>query len=192
MKHFIYYNDDGKIVTTGFTNELNIKLNCNDYHYLILNEPLNNPEGYYVYNSKLLLKPDKPTAKGIWEFNYKNKTWEDTYVPPSLDELKTLTWNRIKIQREKLISSGVVYNGNTYDSDLTSQNKIMLSLSLKSDVTWITKDNKQILLSHEELSELNNIIQNRVQLIYSKSQEIREFINLADDYNTLKQIQLII
>ena len=192
MNHFIYYDDDGKIITKGFSNELNIKSNCKNYHYLILDKSLENALDYYVHNSKIVPKPDKPVTNGIWEFNYKTKNWEDKYVPPDLSELKKLTWDRIKTYREQLISSGVEYNNNIYDSDIKSQNNILLSLSLKSPVIWITKDNRQVLLSYEELSELNIIIQTHVQNVYSKSQEVRELIELAEDYETLKQIKLVI
>lgn len=184
MKHYIYYDNHGKITGTGTANLATITANQGGFFVAILPELLKNPDNYY-YQNGLIKKPAKPS--GNYQFDYVTKTWVDLYT---LDELKTQKWEQVKQQRDILLSK-ILFNGVWFSSDAVSQQHLALAIQSGQDAVWTSLDNQQIAMTNEQLRNLYQAIAEQTQAIHAKSQQLRQMIENAKDKNMLANINIL-
>ena len=184
MKHYIYYDNHGKITGTGTANLATITANQGGFFVAILPELLKNPDNYY-YQNGLIKKPAKPS--GNYQFDYVTKTWVDLY---RLDELQSQTWDKIKQQRDILLSK-ILFNGVWFSSDVVSQQRLALAVQSGQDAVWTSLDNQQIAMTNEQLRNLYQAIAEQTQAIHAKSQQLRQMIENAKDKNMLANINIL-
>lgn len=109
----------------------------------------------------------------FFKFNYDSKTWEDTR---DLEETKRQKWESIKLQRNSAEQSGFEYNGNRYDSDLTSQMRIMGAVLLNQPARWTLQDNEVIELTTEELREMGMALSVHINALHERARAARQLI----------------
>lgn len=142
------------------------------------------PEGY---NSTSIMPPRNtdywngtswvdigPAPQWYFQFDYNTKKWVDSR---DLEQTKKEKWERIKLERNTLELSGFVYNGNVYDSDMTSQIRIICGAVLGAPTTWTLQNNEVIELTSEQLKELGQALAQHVQGLHDRARAARININ---------------
>lgn len=71
MKHFVVFDDNGKILRKGYCQDVDFPLQATDREGII--EALSLTDFEYVENGQLVSMPPKPP--GDWFFDYAGKTW---------------------------------------------------------------------------------------------------------------------
>ncbi len=128
-----------------------------------------------------------------------------------LQNLKTIKTNEINHKRKKFIDSGIECLGYTWDSDDISRNNLIGTLLaynagiLKVDETtgyvikWRTKDNQDVFLTPQDLTELSTTMLNHVnnayliswdsknQITNCKTKDEIDVIEINSLYNMLKE-----
>ncbi|MFW1737575.1 DUF4376 domain-containing protein, partial [Acinetobacter sp. ULE_I037] len=92
------------------------------------------------------------------------KQWID---PRSLDEAKDQKWSEIKIQRETAEYGGFSFLNFTFESDVTSQARIIVASDLGVSVDWTLKDNSIVSLDAEQLRGLRIALAQHVSNCHS-------------------------
>ena len=156
---------------------------------------LNTPEGclavedppsdncYYDNGWKAL--PSSPHSKYI--FDYTIKDWID---PRTLEQAKFDAWSDIKYRRDELEFGGFNYAGHIYDSDPTSQTRIMNAATMGIAQEWTTKDNTVVSLSDDQIKELGVALVMHVAFVHELGRAAREKLDAAQTIEEVEAITL--
>ena len=106
-------------------------------------------------------------------FDYTTKQWVD---PRSLDEIKSQKWAEIKSQRDQLEFGGFEFDGGIYDSDQTSQGRIMGAAIAGVDQVWTLADNTTVELSAAQLQQLYAALQAHIAGVHERGRIARLLI----------------
>lgn len=120
-----------------------------------------------------------PNAFSHWDFVLLD--WVDDR---SLDELKASQWAQIKQARSQAEYAGFTWDGSTFDSDATSQNRItgavtLAALSAAFTIDWVLADNSVRTLNAQEMCAVGAALGQHVAAIFSKGVLLREAIEVA-------------
>lgn len=126
-----------------------------------------------------------PAPQWYFKFNYDLKEWVDSR---DLEETKKSKWEQIKLQRNTLVLSGFEYNGNTYDSDMFSQIRIIGGAVLGAPTAWTLKNNEVIDLTLEQLTLLGQALAAHVQALHDRARVARQNINAC---TTVDQVDAV-
>ena len=119
-------------------------------------------------------------------FNYETKQWIDER---SIELVKDQHWQKIKAERDAFEFGGFEFDGGVYDSDLTSQNRIMGASAAGIPQSWTLRDNSVVDLTSQQLNELYASLQAHIAQSHERGRIARELINNA---TTKEDIELIV
>lgn len=170
------FNDDGKTV------ELNTPAGMQ-----VVEGKYDDKDGY-IENNQFVEKPVQPDPNYV--FDWITKTWID---PRTLADLKATKWIEIKAIRDLKEFGGFVFNGLEFDSDATSQQRIMGAVQLAQldpnyTVTWTLKDNTTTNLTNQNILDLGTALGNYVTQLHTTSQNLRTLIEQATTKDQLDSI----
>ena len=151
-----------------------------------------NIEQYFYDGNSFKLKPPKPAESGDWEFDNTSLQWVDKtppVIPLTLDEIKAQKWAEIKAQRDQLEFGGFEFEGNTYDSDQTSQGRIMGAALAGVDQVWTLADNTTVELSASQLQQLYAALQAHIASVHERGRIARQLIFDAETKEQVEAVQ---
>lgn len=150
MEHYLYYESNGQIralckASDAYPDLLSITIYDAASVQML---------GQYVSDGELVNLPQKPAPNYI--FNYTTKQWEDLRT---LQAVKTAQWETIKQARSAAEYAGFTWDGSTFDSDATSQNRItgavtLAQMSAAFSVDWILADNTVRTLNQADMLQV--------------------------------------
>lgn len=111
------------------------------------------------------------------EFDYETKKWKDTR---DLNETRQLKWNQIKLERNQLEFGGFEFEGNKYDSDSSSQLRIISAHLFGLPTLWTLKTDEVIELDGEQIEGLGKALAKHVQSAHERGRKARELILSAE------------
>lgn len=178
MKTFVTFNRDGKIVnvaTSTHPTEIDGDFEVAEFpvgtlvsaqtHYIAGWVPVNIPKQQSPHHT----------------FNWQTKQWED---PRTLQDLKDAQWRQIKQARSQAEYAGFTWDGSTFDSDATSQNRITGAVTLAQmspdfTIGWVLKDNTVRTLNQTEMLQVGATLGQHVATIFAKAAGLRVLIEAA-------------
>ena len=119
------------------------------------------------------------------------------YAPEKpLDELKQEKHNEINNSREQARKTeGVLYNGDLFDIDETSQSNILAQIKVaellknsEATYTYRSKTNQKHSFTVTQLQELGLAIAQKVNEIYQKSWDLKAQVDAAETEEEIKNI----
>jgi hypothetical protein len=122
------------------------------------------------------------------DFDFDTFTYPPRQVPPlSLADAKQVKWNTIKEKRASMEVAPIEVNGELYDADMISQQRILSAVQLANlpesaarfSVSWTLANNKTLSLSARDLLNLNSAIAGRTAALFIYSQNLRQKIEHA-------------
>lgn len=122
-----------------------------------------------------------------FKFNYESKEW---YDPTGLHEYKLRKWEEIKAQRDLHEFGGFNWNGYIFDSDSTSQARILGAFIAATPIVWTLSNNIAINLSPQDMSAVYTALQQHVAAIHERGRIARQKINNATSTLELEGITL--
>lgn len=141
------------------------------------------PNSNMFYQDGWVDMPFQPSSNHI--FDYSLKQWVDTR---SIEQVKTLKWRELKIERDTLEEGGFSFSGNTYDSDQVSQGRILGAFLAGTDQTWTLADNSTVHLTVSQLKDLYLELQNHISTIHERGRIARSKINEATSVAEIESI----
>lgn len=105
-----------------------------------------------------------------FSFDYAQKKWVDTR---NLADCQATRWEEIKLQRNKLEFGGFEFEGKKYDSDGTSQGRMLAAFVFGQPVIWTTSDDEVVSLSKEQVVQLGMAMSNHVQSVHERGRNAR-------------------
>ena len=118
-------------------------------------------------------------------FNWQTKQWED---PRTLQDLKDAQWALIKQARSNAEYAGFTWDGSTFDSDATSQNRITGAVALAQTaisfgqpftIDWVLANNTVRTLDGMAMLQAGLALGAHVSAQFSKGLLLREAIEAA-------------
>ena len=188
IKTFIEVAPNGEVVSIGTGTIFNFAPTSPSNKLIELDEKVMLSEEYelhYDFNSQKLKKISRPHSNLI--FDHSSEQW---FNPRSLDELKEQRWEEIKTQRDSFEHNGFEFNGKIYDSDLTSQGRIIAAAQLGATVEWTLQDNSTIWLSPADLQGLVQALAQHVTSVHERGRIARQLIFEAETKEQVEAINL--
>lgn len=112
-------------------------------------------------------------------------TWNNGWVDErSLQEYKDAKWEEMKAERQAQEFSTVTYNGNVYDADALSQQRIqgaaqLAVLDANISVDWTLLDNSVVTLTAAEIIGLGIALGVHVTAAYNRGRTVRVEVESA-------------
>jgi hypothetical protein len=182
--NYYWYDDNGKIVQGIWNYNIdNITESAlsKRYHGVQSRMQIQNIHDFYVVKGELKRMPEKENPYQIWDWS--THRWITT---EQLSKAKEDKITEFKQQRDKELLEGVYYAGNTFDSDENSKNRLMgLMFSSAYSNSWITKDNRSVYLSKDDIEPLLKLMVEHYSGIYNHYQYKREEVLKA---NTMEAV----
>ena len=182
----IFLNDDSSIrcVLEGIKEliELNTALTDN---YVDDIEPSTSTD-YFCNESGIFMSIGNPPSANH-TFSYTSKEWFD---PRTLEDIKAQKWAEIKVQRDRLEFGGFTFEGNIYDSDQVSQDRIMGATIAGVDQVWTLADNTTVELSASQLQQLYAALQAHIASVHERGRIARQLILEAETKEQVEAVQL--
>ena len=185
MRRYII-DDTGKILTTLQGDSNMVELNtAPDAVFIDTNDIVNISDYYDFDQHRFISIGEAPAPHCI--FDYGIKQWVD---PRSLDEIKSQKWAEIKSQRDQLEFGGFEFEGNIYDSDQVSQDRIMGATIAGVDQVWTLADNTTVSLTASQLQQLYAALQAHIASVHERGCIARQLIFEAETREQVEAIQL--
>lgn len=190
MKRFIIYNTFGEILRAGNAPDDMIAIQAQPGESVM--EGTADEATQYVEGGQIVDKPTQPSPHHI--FDYTLKQWVD---PRTLDDLKRLKWAGIKQAQALEEASGFAWNGSTFDSSRTSQERIRTAAqaatvaSLKGapyKVDWVLRDNTSRALTGPDMLEVAAALWAHIAALHARAQILRQRIEAAGSAGALDKI----
>lgn len=183
----IYYTSTGEVLSTKDVPD--------EYHLL-----LNTPEGcsaisgrieanHYVVDGEPVAMPPQPSLAHV--FDYTLKDWVD---PRSLEELKSQKWAEIKAARENSEWGGFTWDGSGFDSDPSSQMKIMGAAQMTAinpalSLEWTLADNSVRTLDTTQMQNVGLALGAHISACHARARDLRALIDSAADAETVALVE---
>lgn len=138
-------------------------------------------------------RPDQPQPFMVWDVE--SKAWVDTRA---VDAARADQWSLIQTARDAVIFGTFMWDGSTFQSDATSQQRIqgaviMAQLAKIADqsysVDWTLDDNTVRTLSADDVIGVGLALGSMVQTTFAKAQQLRTQLDAA---TTLEQVAAIV
>lgn len=182
----VFLNDDASILSVLEGNQELISLNTSkdakfvdDIEYISITD-------YFDGEANKFVSIGEPPSLHH-TFDYTTKQWID---PRSLDEIKAQKWDEIKSQRDQIEFGGFEFEGNVYDSDQVSKNRIMGAALAGIDQVWTLADNTTVDLTASQLQQLYAALQAHIASVHERGRIARQLINEAETKEEVEAIQL--
>lgn len=145
---------------------------------------------YVSSNHPFLTAVEDPRPNPACVYNLDTNTWQDLR---SLAEARVIKWNEIKNSRSFAEYSGFSWNGNIFDSDPTSQQRLTGAVTLAQlnpafSIEWTLMDNTTITLNSADMLDVGITLGQHVTTQFSCAQALRTDI---DNATTLEQVDSI-
>lgn len=171
----------GELLQLIYADEETIAINTPNDCFAVEDPPQQN---MYYENDRW--QPMPLSASPHCVFNYETKNWEDNRT---LDEIKQSMWIEIKQQRESAEIGGFLFDGNLYDSDETSQRRILGADKFKVDqIEWTLKNNQVVKLTFEQLTKLQAALVEHISLCHQRARVARQKI---DESSTIEELNRV-
>lgn len=121
------------------------------------------------------------------QFSYNAKEWFD---PRTLIDLKNQKWEQLKKSRDALEFGGFEFEGHIYDSDQTSQGRIMGAALAGVDQVWTLKDNSIRLLTADQLKQLYAAMAQHVTQSHERGRIARAAVEAAQTKEEVEAVTL--
>lgn len=130
-------------------------------------------EEFWIDNGVPVALPPKPHP-----FAYLNPTTKQWVDPRTLEQVQTMAWGAMKTLRSQKEAAGFTWDGSTFDSDQTSQSRIMGAVQLAGmspafEIPWTLKDNSVRTLSASNMAAVGTALGAHVSAIFARAQELR-------------------
>lgn len=183
------YDSDGKITTlrTGDERSVRIDAEASGMLYVITSNEVDLDRNYINPDTKEICEyPEQPSESHT--FNYESGAWQF-----SLSIGKSQLWRGIKISRDQSEFGGFVFDGATYDSDTTAQQRIQGAMLLASQdssasMTWTLANNNTVELNAEKIINLGKALAEHVNSVHDKARDLRVKIEAATSTSELDEI----
>ena len=157
----------------------------------VVHEISSQPNPNDVYWNGATLQPKGAQPSPHHTFNYTTKQWED---PRTLADLKAAKWGEIKQARSQSEYVGFTWDGSTFDSDATSQNRItgavtLAQMSTAFSIDWVLADNSVRTLNQVDMLQVGAALGNHVAEQFSKGIAYRTAVEEA---TTAEEIQAVV
>lgn len=172
---------NGEILQMIYANEETVVLNTPKDCFSV-NDP---PKSNMFYRDGWVEMPAQPSPHFI--FDYEIKQWVD---PRTLDEIKSQKWAEIKSQRDQLEFGGFEFDGGIYDSDRTSQGRIMGAAIAGVDQVWTLADNTTVELSAAQLQQLYAALQAHIAGVHERGRIARQLIFNSETKEQVEEVNL--
>ena len=184
MKYIYYQEDSGRILWIA-----SIIDTVTDHPFITAPAEASTGVNFYVENNALVAYPIKTYTGAV--FNYTTKQWED---PRTLADLKAAKWTQIKQARAQAEYAGFTWDGSTFDSDATSQNRItgavtLAQMSAAFSIDWTLADNTVRTLNQGEMLQVGATLGAHVGAQFSYAQSLRTAIEAA---TTREQVEAVV
>ena len=147
------------------------------------NAPSSLPEGYIemVY--------ERPTPEHVAQ---KDGTWAMPETP--LEQIKEECIVRLKQQRDALEVSPISYNGNAFDYDDKSRDRMRIAreylvLSKTESKQWTTADNTSVSMTVEDFNNITLLLAQRGGLLHYLYNQAKELVATVTTLEELEQLQ---
>jgi len=126
-------------------------------------------------------------------FNVDNIKSADAVIAEKLARVKATKLAQINLERDANIAAGVMYEGNTYQTDVESiadlaQATQMATINNSASVNWLTQDNTVITLTLVKLKVLANAVFTLKTTEIYAARLRKDSVNLA---TTIEEIESI-
>lgn len=154
MTPFVVYEvSNGRIKRHGMCQETDFP-NQAKFGEGVISEVIVSADMAYVFDGLLVGAGPRPSESHT--FNYDTKQWEDLRT---LQDLKAAQWEAIKQARSAAEYAGFTWDGSTFDSDATSQNRITGAVTLAQmspafSVDWIPANNTVRTLTQADMLQV--------------------------------------
>lgn len=183
----VYEKSNGKVlhcvsIPREFYNNAAAHQDYIEVDYFIF-ERASRVEGY-VDKGEWYAAEGKPSENHIYDYDLKD--WID---PRTIDDIKAQKWAEIKSQRDQLEFGGFEFEGNIYDSDQVSQNRIMGAAIAGMDQVWTLADNTHVALTADQLKGLYTALQTHIASAHERGRIAREAIYAS---NTIEEVEAVV
>lgn len=150
---------------------------------------------HYLKDGELIAYTAEETAQllhpipgHVWE---PGTGWVDGRT---VEEVRAECWTRIKADREAAEFGGFEWNGMRFDSDMTSQMRIIGATQLASiigenfSITWTLADNTTVELNGEQMGQIGAALGLHVNGVHTKGRILRDQIDTASNVEDLRNI----
>jgi hypothetical protein len=177
-------NANGEMLMQIHGSEEVIALNTPEGGILVADPP---HDGMY-YDHAMQAWVSLPLAPSTYSvFDYETKKWKETRT---LESAKVIHWEELKARRDELEFGGFNYAGHIYDSDPTSQTRIMNAAAMGIPQEWTTKDNTVVSLSDAQIKELGEALVMYVAFVHELGRDARAKIDAAQTIEEVEAITL--
>lgn len=142
------------------------------------------PRANMYYRGWWVDMPKQPSSHHI--FDYVEKRWTD---PRSLDQIKLQKWSEIKNERDAAEYGGFLFLDLTFDSDITSQTRIIVASDLGIPIEWTLKSNEVVLLNVEQLKALKLALAQHISSCHERGRLARKLIYEAETIEKVNSIK---
>ena len=124
---------------------------------------------------------------------YDGKWYIKGYTPNQpLDELKQAKLIELKSTRDSLEVAPIEYNGNFYDYDENSRDRIKDAQEAlegtELSIEWTTADNTDATLFYQDFKNIRRAVAMRADMLHKRYRQLRELIDTAQ---TVKEVEAI-
>lgn len=151
-----------------------------------------NWDTHYVVDGRLFEKPAQPSASHV--FDYSQAKWVDLR---SLDDLKASKWQEIKEARDAHQVGGFEWEGNQFDSDPISQERItqqatsaMIAKTIGAEfnISWTLADKSSVQLNADSMLEVQQTMSAHIGKAHARGRQLWEEIQSAHSAEALNKI----
>lgn len=173
---------DGELLFSIQGNAETVALNTLVDGFAVNDPPHSN---MYYFGGNWVDMPPQPSPNHT--FDYTTKGWIDER---SIELVKDQHWQKIKAERDSLEFGGFEFESNIYDSDFTSQSRIMGAASAQVDQIWTLANNETVDLTAMQSSQLYQTLQAHIANTHERGRIARQLIYEAASIEQVEQITL--
>ena len=182
----VYEKSNGKVlhcmsIPKEFYNNAAVHQDYIEVDYFTF-EKASRVEGY-VDKGEWYAAEGKPSENHIYDYDL--RVWVDSRT---MERAKQEKWADLKAERDTSELGGFTYNGMVFDSDQTSQGRLLGASIAGIDVLWTLQDNSQVLLTPAEIKEVYTQLQIHVIQTHARGTVAREKLDKAA---TLEEVDSI-
>ena len=126
----------------------------------------------------------------------KGEYYECAALEGTLDALKAEKLEQFKRQRDAEEVTNITYNGNPFDYDQKSRERLRIARQALQDsgnaaasIVWTTADNKRVTLTVADFAAINALAAQRSNALHVKYNALKERVNAAETAKDVEKIE---
>lgn len=120
-----------------------------------------------------------------FKYDYKLKNYIDSR---DIEKVKNDKWQQIKLERNVAEFGGFVHNNRSFDSDTTSQGRILAAYMFNRPVSWTLANDEVIILEVEDIQSVAMAMAEHVVSVHNKARLAREAILAATSITEVESV----